>query len=248
MEDTDVVLWKGNVTKALVGRTEANSPMIQSRFFLPSQVLVSRYGVVGMLVADSKPEHRKCSYTEGDWYMDYHPKSEWDLKDDRGIDYDPVRRAHFVGTEQGFSLIRAFGLPQQVADVFARNRFLGEPFIEQCACDVAFEVEFDEMPSHINWSPVKDAMPLIQTVAMAGWEAAGLPHDTVKEWQQFRTWLSFHGWFAFAQAAEQGQLALAKAIQNFDSLLDQLGPQKRFGAQPYPASIAQASVNLPEKA
>ena len=243
MSDTDVVLWKGSIAQSLVKHAAPSSPMIQSRFFLPSQVLVGRYGVVGMLVIDSKPQHRKVTYEDGEWQGVDWRANEWELMHGDMKDYDPARLAHFVGTEQGFSIIRAFGLPSQVADVFARDSYLGEPYIAKCACDSTFDVEFDEMPAKFNWQPVQDAMPLIQTVALAGWEAAGLPHDSVKEWQQFRTWLSFHGWFAFAQAVEQGQLSVARAVHNFDSFMERFAPK----LQPYPIGLVGTSSTLPDK-
>lgn len=240
MADTDVVLWKGSLTQALVSRAGANSPIIQSRFFIPSEVLVSRYGVVGMLIVDSKPDHRKVSYTNTEWIGLDCTEDSLEFKD-----YDPVRRAHFVGTERGLSIIRVFGLPSQVADVFEKDSFLGEPMIAKCACDRTFDVEFDEEPAKFNWNPVDGAMPLIQTVALAGWESAGLPHDTVKQWRQFRTWLSFHGWFAFEQAVGQAQQSLERAIYNFDNFLQRMAPR----VQPYSSNLllGRQAETLPDK-
>jgi hypothetical protein len=118
MENEDVVLWKGSVLPALTSRVEANSPVLQSRFFIPTEVVVGRYGVVGMLVVDSRPENRKVTYTDSEWQGVDHRFTQWDIENGEISTYDPVRRAHYLNTDRGFSIIRAFGLPSQVAGVF----------------------------------------------------------------------------------------------------------------------------------
>lgn len=240
-ENQSIVLWRGDVLPLLANQALENSPIIQTRFFLPGEVLVSRYGIVAMLVVDSRPKHRKVSYTDTE-VTGINWSEKWHRENITG--YDPIRRAHFVNTEEGFSIIRAFALPPQVVKIFKSDGFLGEPMIAKCVCDQAFDMPFDEMEASTNQSPIEEALPLIEAVAFAVWEAARIPADfEMYEWQQYRTWLSFHGWFAFAQAIEQGQLALTRAVSNFDSFLQRFAPQM----SPYSTSLIKASGIVPEK-
>ena len=232
MRDTDIVLWQGGITSLQLN--QAATPLIfQPRFFLPSNIVVGRYGVVGMLVVDSKPRQRHTSYHDTEWTgVDIEESDIWDLES-----YDLVRRAHFLNTDQGFSIIRAFALPSHVADLFARDRFLGDPFIEKCACDGTFDAPFDEERAATNLNPVDEALSLIEAVAFAGWQTAGITDPKMSDWRQIRTWLSFHGWFAFTPAIEQGQLSLQRAIGNFDTLLQRVATQ----IQPYAPDTTKIS-------
>ncbi len=243
----EMVLWRGGLTSLQFGNqgvtdliTSDDSPILQPRFFLPAEVIVGRYGVVGMVIADNRPEYRWVSYDDGEWTGIGYRESDM-----YGVT-DPVKRAHFLNTESGFSLLRTFALPAQIAEVFDRDKFLGEPMIEKCACDSVFDegVEFDERRALPEYQPVKNALPLMETIAQAAWHSAGIPGDKTYEWKQYRTWISFHGWFVFSQAIVQAQLALEKAIGNFDYFLS----RQAAHIQPYTSTeLIRTSNALPEK-
>ena len=217
MTDNNIVLWQGNNALTL-SSSLSREVVLQSRFFLPSEVLVSHHGIVAMVIVDNKPGRRNISYVEDEW-------------SGVGIDLDlvkyiheddPIRRCHFVDTEKGFSLIRAFILPSCIEKVFSRDQFLGEPFIDKCINDRTFDVEFDEERASFRSNPVREAVPLIKTFTASAWQMACLPElDTGNvDDVHVRTWLSFHGWFMFPHAVAQAQLSLVKALGNFDSLLE----------------------------
>jgi hypothetical protein len=240
-----VILWQGGVRSLTIGvgnttdlASASSSPILQSRFFLPSDVLVSRYGIVAMLVVDTRPTYRCVSYDDSEWMGVRCP-----------LDHlfevtDPVRLAHFVDTEDGLSILRVLVLTPVIVDIFARDEYLGAPMIEKCACDKVFDTEFDEIRAGVLFEPVKSAVSLIEAVARAGWHSAGIAAGPQIDGRQIKTWLSFHGWFAFTEAIDQARQAQERALNNFDTFLHRFAPN----LDPYPpVNLSGTLGTLPDK-
>jgi hypothetical protein len=247
MPDSDIILWQGGV-RSLTIRGEnttdlaldSTSQMPPPRFFLPSNVLVSRYGIVAMLVVDTRPKYRCVSYDDGNWVGVTYVHDKYD----HGGITDPVRLAHFVGTEHGFSILRVLVLTPGIIEIFARDPYLGDPMIEKCACEKVFDVEFDEERAGPIFWPVTDATPLIEEVARTAWHSAGITTGTEIQGRQIKTWLSFHGWFVFSEAVAQAHQAQERALNNFDAFLHRVAPN----LEPYPPVNLSGTLGaLPDK-
>ncbi len=198
----------------------------QHRYFLPTEILISQHGIVGMLIADTKPEKRNVTYTDSEWTGISVDTERWAQE----FANDPVRRAHYVDTENGFSFYRIFALPDSAVQNFAKDRFLGNPMIEKCICDGVFGegVELDEIQASAGERPISKVMPLIELLAHAGWQHAGLkePADKgiINQYTQIWSWISFHGWFDYRNALKHAQGAMEQTIQNFDHFLQRFEP------------------------
>ncbi len=219
--NSELSLWQGSPLSLAIPKEIVATAFAQPRFFIPTNVLISQYGIVGMLIADNKPESRKVSYSESEWIGVSASEEQFHTNG------DPVRKAHYANTENGASFIRAFALPANVREVFARDKFLGEPMIDKCIDDETVPEEFDELELGQSERPASEACDLITAVASAGWQAAGITEIGAFEKHYLRARISFHGWFAFQQAVDIAQTGIISALRNFDEFLGHLDPSKR---------------------
>ncbi len=183
-----------------------------SQFFCPIGVSVSKHGIVGMLIVDAKPSQRCISYSESIWIGEM----------DNGHGHesnDPIQHAHFFNTEHGFSLIRVLVLPARVAALFSTDRFLGEAVITKCMEENVYADVMDEMVATQITAPLNRVSDLVSVIAHNAWTSIGMSEDP-KKCVSMRARLSFHAWFAYSLAVDQGRLALAVSLNNFDGVLD----------------------------
>lgn len=212
-----VVLYQGAPleqigTRALIfpgGRQQ------ESRFFLPEDIVVGRYGVIGFLVIDKTPEQRWVSYTSYDW---------------TGVevrDYDASWRGgnatHFLNTDQGFKMVRYFILPPSVGDFFAKDKFLGEPLIDKCCREGTLPEEFDEEKAYPNiafWSGDEVQEGLIRPVIKASLPELSGDELFSYDWgKNQNSYVSFHPWQDFKYVIGEGQNSIHAAISNFDDVI-----------------------------
>ncbi|MES2216257.1 MAG: hypothetical protein V4481_03095 [Patescibacteria group bacterium] len=223
--NNDLTIWKGGTLPLLQYAPLGLVITTQQRFFIPEEILVSRFGIVAMTVADKEPGRRCVTYSD----------AEWTGVEDNGTGHeyphDSVRRAHFSHTDRGFSIIRIFILPKLLLEIFESDEFLGPPMISKCACKGTVSESFDEMPASPNTSPLFMTEPLVQNVTCAAWLAAGIPDQKPPIRSQWSAWISFHGWFAFKSAVAEAQLSLEKGLENFDDFIGRLTKQPKCYAK-----------------
>ncbi len=209
--ENSLILWKGALTHKLA---QESAIVAQERFFILGEVQISRYGVIGMVVVDTRPQKRMISYTDWEWTGVECDTRPWVYEG------DPFRRHHYVDTERGCSIIRIFALPPTISKIFELDAFLGDPVINKCCCDKVFDAEFDEVPSGTISDPVNQLGGITSTVFPIAWKEAGLVDMNPEAFFDQRFWLSFHGLFAFSQAGRQAETAVTRALLNFDSFLE----------------------------
>lgn len=192
----------------------------RKRFFFPTNILVSRYGVIGFILLDTRPEQRWISYTDAE-YIGLATSEEsvpFESKDDR------VRLSHYADTETGFKMIRYFILPPDVAEFFKRDRFLGDPFIDKCCRDDTLPEDLDEVPAEPFWAFGNDFEEADAFVRHIIQGACG--NIQPEELQRYlwitnhRVYVSFHAWENSREVTIEGEKSLAVALGNFDSVLE----------------------------
>lgn len=211
-----MILWRGSSSLASPIMRELLPVLVsQKRFFLVGEVLVSNYGIVGMLLGDGKPESRKASYSDGDWIGVSVDHMEGTFPD------DPIREAHYANTQNGFSVIRVIVLPPRVESFFRTDEFLGRPMIEKCACQGVFETEFDEEFGSPSFLPIADALSCIQGIAAAALSNAGVQGGGNDG--SVYSWISFHSWVVFESVKDEARIALERSLGNFDGFIEKTG-------------------------
>ncbi|MDB5259005.1 MAG: hypothetical protein JWO73_213 [Candidatus Taylorbacteria bacterium] len=192
--------------------------LFKSQYFIPTPIQISADGIVAMLIVDTQPEKRWVSYSDVNYSGIECGEGSTDAS------HSPVRRAHYIDTHRGFSLLKVFILPPKIEELFGKDRFLGEPFIEKCVLDGVFDpgIELDEERVWCSFGSVTNALDLITVTLDQSWKAAGMPEycDSIAERKcRFRNWISFHAWFAFPQTIELADASILRALGNFDTLL-----------------------------
>lgn len=121
-QDREIIPYQGQALEVIrsKGLILPDSPAAK-RFFLPSGAVVGRYGVIGFVMIDSKPENRYVSYTDGDWVGVTYREEDF-----KWI-YSDRNPSHFLNTDTGFKMIRYFALPSAVRIFFEKDKFLGIP-------------------------------------------------------------------------------------------------------------------------
>lgn len=192
----------------------------RKRFFLPTDVLISRYGVIGLMLLDTRPEQRWINYTDGE-YIGIRTSEEsvsFEERDDR------VRLSHYIDTETGFKIIRYFVLPPVVSDFFKRDKFLGDPIIDKCCRDETLPEELDEIPADPTWAfgtysgGTEDFVDSIIQSACTNIK----PEELQRYLQRtnHRTYVSFHAWENLQEVQIEGEKSLVAALNNFDNVLE----------------------------
>lgn len=236
--------------ESVLARIEPTSLSLQEtrerkRFFLPADVLISRYGIIGFLLVDTRPEQRWLTYTDAEWIGV--PCTEGSVP--YGSEEDRVRRSHFIDTDTGFKMVRYFVLPPKVSEFFNRDKFLGDPFIDKCCREGTLPEEFDEIPADPAWAfgtaaSFRENLELFVNDIVQG----ANPQASQDEIEQYfrignhRTYVSFHAWQDSKEVFSEGERSLAAALGNFDSVLERFD---REGIHREKLHEGEASSNLP---
>jgi len=195
------------------------------RFFLPSGAVVGRYGVIGFLMIDSKPENRYVSYTDGEWAgVTYR---EEDLK----WSYPERNPSHYLNTDTGFKMIRYFALPPAVRAFFEKDKYLGDPLIDKCCREGTLPEELDEVKAYGNYAywiaDQKEVDDLIKSVIHSAYPQ--VTRDQLQDWKNplgESVYLSFHPWKDFEDILPMGTDSIQAAIYNFDSVIERFDAQR----------------------
>jgi len=192
----------------------------RKRFFLPADILISKYGVIGFVLLDSRPEQRWITYTDSE-FIGLSTSEEsvpWESRDDR------IRISHYVDTETGFKMIRYFVLPPVVSEFFKRDKFLGDPFIDKCCRDGTLPEELDEVPAEPFWAFGNDFEGIEEFVdsIIQGACTNIQPEESQKyHWMtNRRVYVSFHAWENSRDVTIEGERSIAAALNNFDNVLE----------------------------
>ncbi|MFH1316686.1 MAG: hypothetical protein ABII01_04155 [Candidatus Woesearchaeota archaeon] len=246
-EDNQIILYEGSpleriASSDIVLRTD-KPLMEQKRLFLASDVVVGEYGVTGFVVVDNKPEKRWISYTEGDktgvsWDPEYH-SLEFTMY---GLD-EPLRKAHFANTDEGFKMIRYFILPSNVSQFFRTDKFLGYPMIDKCCREGTLPEEFDEVevnPVYAFHGEEREIIDRIIERISPNLQQIG---ESRFSWEDFghQVYFSFHPWQTYKPVLEAGEESVVRAVRNFDQFLSRFDERKKLqrrdleiqGAQEY---------------
>lgn len=230
MEDTNqVIVYQGSplerVAASQLVMPETFMMMEQKKLYLASDVIIGKYGIVGMVIVDSRPEKRWYSYTNSDWTgvsMDAEADDPDFLLARHGIEsYDSYRKAHFFDTDKGFKMIRYFILPENVREFFKRDSYLGDPLIDKCCREGTLPAEFDEVvvnPSLGFRDEDREVIDMILGQISPSLEKIGQHRFS---WEDFghHLYFSFHPWQHYKPVAQAGEEAVVRAVKNFDSVL-----------------------------
>lgn len=226
----------------------------EPRYYLASDVAVGNYGVIGFVLADSRPEKRWHSYTNGEWIGVEYSEDDILFSD---LIHDPLSRNHFLDTDQGFRMIRHFVMPLNIRDFFEKDRFLGDPLVDKCCREGTLPEDFDEVPgrpNYIYWEGRTDGNPegLLSKIIRYANPALEYSEDPGILWQDLghRTYLSFHPWQAYKPVIEEGQESIFRAIANFDGVLsrfDRNGVLQTRGLEAAGIITSQPTFPQPER-
>ena len=141
-----VIVYEGSPVEKIGTRALAFPEVHQKepRFFLPEDIVVSRYGIIGFLIVDNHPEQRNVTYANPEWTgikIDEYTLGLGDKKNS----------PHFFKTDKGFKMVRYFILPPNVGDFFAQDKYLNEAMIDKMCRQETFAEEFDEEPEKLKW-------------------------------------------------------------------------------------------------
>lgn len=223
-ENQEIILHEGNLLERVVASSiiqRKDKPLMQNkRLFLASDVIVGEYGVTGFLVVDNKPEDRWWSYTDGE-----KTGCVWSETDSLQLTAwkktDPNRLSHYLNTSTGFKMIRYFVLPSNVKEFFDKDRYLGDPMINKCACEGTIPEYFDEErvnPSLAFSGGQRELVDEILEYINPRLEKIG---ESRFSWEDFghNVYFSFHPWQAYKPVLQAGEESIIKAIGNFDQFL-----------------------------
>ncbi len=214
-----VVLYQGLPVETIGTRalTFPEGHQKEPQFFLPEDIVVGRYGVIGFLMVDNHPEQRNLTYTNGEW---------------TGVEIEEYavlpgkNNSHFLNTDRGFKMIRYFILPPNVADFFANDKFLGEPMIDKCCRESTLPEEFDEVQAltrHVfgpaGWT--EGAVEIVRAVIKAS--LPQLDEELLQRYDEYGKsqypYVSFHPWQEFKFVIGEGQKSIYAAMNNFDTFI-----------------------------
>lgn len=193
----------------------------ESRFFIPEDIVVGRYGVAGFVVVDKSPEDRWVTYTDSEWSGVGYREDEVRLR----VEFEGANPTHFLHTDRGFKMIRYFVLSPQVEDFFAKDRFLGEPLIDKCCREGTLPEEFDEVPAHTNHAFGNAAFRGVEEDLIDAVIRTTFPDLTEEEMEMYShgrnqyAYVSFHPWQEFKYVIGEGQNSIYAAISNFDEVI-----------------------------
>jgi hypothetical protein len=233
-EDNQVILYEGSPLERIASSNivlRTDKPLMdQKRLFLASDVIVGEYGVTGFVIVDSKPENRWISYTEGDktgviWDTEYH-SLEFVIY---GIN-EPLRKVHFVNTNEGFKMIRYFILPSNVSQFFTTDKFLGDPMIDKCCREGTLPEEFDEVvvnPVYAFRGEEREIIDRIIERISPNLQKIG---ESRFAWEDFghQVYFSFHPWQTYKPVLEAGEESVVRAVRNFDQFLSKFDERKKL--------------------
>jgi len=250
--ERSIVLYQGSPIERVDTRTLAFPEGRQGdpRYFVPEDIVVSQYGVIGFLIVDKTPEQR--------WYS--YDNSEWTGVEVRNIGPDQ-NPSHFLNTDAGFKMIRYFMLPPTVGNFFARDRFLGEPMIDKCCREGTLPDEFDEIRADTPGFAFglkagylfEEHQEFVRTVAKASFPDLTDEELDHYDWGKNQyTYLSFHPWQDFKHVISRGMESLLAAMNNFDTVIERfdskrvLTPRDLLADNPNPHSYESSpSVKNP---
>lgn len=218
-----------------VSREDLNRQMLESeRIFLASDVMVSKYGIVGYLVVDNQPEDREVSYTESEHtgmtldnfatfgtehILVYNPQTG-----EKEFSSDEVRLSHYFQTHKGFKMLRRFILPKGVASFFAKDRFFGDPAIDRCCREGTLPEDYDEEIADLRCLSLhaeKESIEKIDKIILPYFIREPFVNERGWERENFleRTYISFHRWPFYSEVLGEGTESIKKALDNFDIIL-----------------------------
>lgn len=218
-----------------ISREDLNRQMLENeRIFLASDVMVSKYGIVGYLTVDNQPGDREVSYTESEhtgmtldtYYifgtervLVYNPQTG-----EEEFSSDEVRLSHYFQTHKGFKMLRRFILPENIAKFFASDRFLGDPSIDKCCREETLPEDYDEEIANLGCLSLhaeQDSIEKIDKIILPYFIKKPFVNKSCWEEKNFleRTYISFHRWPFYPEVLEKGAESIKKAFENFDILL-----------------------------
>lgn len=197
----------------------------ESRFFIPEDIVIGRYGVIGFVLVDNKPEQRWVSYTNSEWTGVHTGEPEVYLSHSQNT-------SHFVNTDRGFKMMRYFILPPEVAEFFERDKFLGEPLIDKCCREGTLPEEFDENRADSRYAfgyggYTEGGIELIEAAIRASFPELTEEERARYYWGRNQyAYVSFHPWQEFKYVTQEGQSSIYAAVNNFDDVLTRFDTNK----------------------
>jgi hypothetical protein len=211
--------------------------------FLASDVTVGQYGQLGFVVIDTKPEKRYLGYFDGeDIGRTYETEGEM-----LSIQYpDPNRQSHFLNTNIGFKMIRYFVLPPSVSDFFAREKNIGDAYIQKCLAEDSIPDDFDEVranPFHV-FGPYEAEMQgksLIKAVLDRVNQGGNLKEkfDPSRMFGR-HCYASFFPWQVQVPVLEQARISILEGVSKLDhiiSVLDNNNALAKRDLEPEPSNL-----------
>lgn len=238
----DIVLYEGSplerIAASAVGLETVAKPLKKPQIYLASDVIVGAYGVTGFVLVDIKPERRWVSYTNSDWFgVTFETSGNHLLKFE--VESDPVRRAHFFDTNEGFKMIRYFIMPDNVQEFFTRDKFLGEPMVDKCCRDGTLPEDYDEDPVSSNHAIYDESGDILEAVLKTINPSFGVPAFSTER-MGHRIYFSFHSWQLYKPVLEVGEESVVRAIRNFDTFLSRFDQTKQLQRRELPLEAAVA--------
>ncbi len=194
----------------------------EGRFYLAGDIVINDFGIVGFVLIDKQPEQRWNSYTDPELFGE---GTNVPVVLEEVCKNDPIRKAHFLGTKNGFKMIRYFALPQNIRDFFQRDRFVGEGYIHKCAQEGTLQEDFDEEQVKSDfWLSEKGSPALVEAIV-----DSTIPHGSDYD-SGFKTridigryiYVSFHPWVVYPPVVQEGQESIYRAMANFEELLSRV--------------------------
>lgn len=224
---SSVILYEGSpleriaASAVLPRNKDVLQEFLHSRFFLPSDIVMGRYGVTGFLIIDTRPEERWESYTDTNLYYISHSLDHRIHIPDEDRN-DPIRVSHYINTDKGFKMIRYFLLPNNVRTFFESDEDLGEPMVRKCcrtipkwfdedeAREVFGELSGDEEGDKLVAAIIEGITPRLRQIGETELKRYDFKHQR---------YLSFHPWRFVKDVLAVGEDSIVEAIGNFDKFL-----------------------------
>ena len=204
----------GDIEKFNLLELEQGSPEI----YLGTDVFIGEYGVASYVLVVPRPLDRPTYFIAAEG-----PAGNWSEEELKlchpDIYEDPIRRAHFLDTEQGFGAVRVVSAPEVVRAKLGSDQFLGPAIVDKCSLEGIVPAEFDEERGlDIYYSLGIENLERFQRSINRVEKAVGM-----NDYDTLRTYASWHSWRMYQPVMAEFTDAAVTTVAKFDQALGLLG-------------------------
>lgn len=182
--------------------------------YLATDVYQGEFGVDSYALVIPRPQERPFYYMA--------EEGPAGVYDEERVDYrvgdDPVRRAHFLNTEQGFAIERTVVAPTDVIERLRTDKFLGPALIDKACLEGTVSPKLDEeyeLGAHDSFGYTTDELlrPVRQRILDRLETATGTKYEIM------RLYPSWHSHRVYGSVLGEISQACQATVTNFDEIL-----------------------------